>query len=345
MLDQYFAVDVEILNDDARSACDGGQGIIGASHGDLQGFRKTISDTEVKRATTHQDNAFVHHVGKYFRWSGLEHFFSRVDQNLYRRCERLANVGVGHDDLARESGQKIAPADGGFKRRFRFRRGTNGNFDVLRSPLPDQYLEFIANIGNDVAVETITRNFEILRIDDTAERYHGNIGSASADIYHHRTDRIHHGKANAYRRGHWFLNDKHFACSGIHRRIAHRARFNIRNGRRHADDDTRTASFLRQLLRLINEVREHLFRYLKVRDHSVNQAANGNDMPRRAPEHLLRVCTHRDDAIGLLVKGDNGRLIDDDSVVAKIHKGIRGPQVYADIPPAHHRVIEARKHN
>src|SRR5437868_1690532 len=89
-------------------------------------------------------------------------------------------------------------------------------------------------------------------------------------------------------------------------------------------------------------MREQLLGDLKVRDDPVNKGSNGNHVTRGPPEHLLGIHTDRDYAIGLLVERHNGRLVDDDAVVAKIDKGVCSTEVNADIASQH--VVKSLEH-
>ena len=87
---------------------------------------------------------------------------------------------------------------------------------------------------------------------------------------------------------------------------------------------------------LLDEVLEHLLGDREVRDHPVLHRADGRDVARRAPEHLLGGEADRLD--GLLAVGpafladrDHGRLVEDDALAADVNEGVGGAEVDREI--------------
>ncbi len=78
------------------------------------------------------------------------------------------------------------------------------------------------------------------------------------------------------------------------------------------------------VVRLLDEVVQHLFGDFEVGDHAVLHGLDGNDIAGRAAKHLLGLFAHRLDLAGVFVDGDDGGLIDDDALTARIHQGVRG---------------------
>ena len=54
---------------------------------------------------------------------------------------------------------------------------------------------------------------------------------------------------------------------------------------------------------------------------------DGHDVAGRAAQHLLRFFAHRFDFAGVLVDGDDGRLVDDDALAFGENKRIGGAQI------------------
>ena len=124
------------------------------------------------------------------------------------------------------------------------------------------------------------------------------------------------GMPGADRRRHRFFDQVHFARLGAHRAVLHRAPLDLRDLRRHADDDARPQPAA-ALVRLADEVRQHLLGRLEVGDDAVLHRLDRGDVAGRAAEHLLRLVADRLDAAVDLVQRDDRRLADE-AVVDKI---------------------------
>ena len=83
---------------------------------------------------------------------------------------------------------------------------------------------------------------------------------------------------------------------------------------------------------LADEVVEHLLGDVEVRDDAVFQGADGDDIGRGAADHPLGLGADGQHLLGLLVDGDDGRLVDDDALAAHQDEGIGGAEVDADVP-------------
>ncbi len=78
---------------------------------------------------------------------------------------------------------------------------------------------------------------------------------------------------------------------------------------------------------LQDEVAEHPLGDLEVGDDAVLQRAHGNDVAGRAPDHLLRFGADREDATGVGVDRDDGRLVEYDPATPDVHQRVGGPEV------------------
>ena len=96
------------------------------------------------------------------------------------------------------------------------------------------------------------------------------------------------GMPGADRRGHRFLDEVHLARLGAHRAVLHGAALDLRDLRRHADDDARPQPAA-ALVRLADEVRQHLLGRLEVGDDAVLHRPDRGDVAGRPAEHLLRL--------------------------------------------------------
>ena len=84
-------------------------------------------------------------------------------------------------------------------------------------------------------------------------------------------------------------------------------------------------------MRLLDEVIEHLLGDLEVRDDAVLHRTDGDDVARRAPEHLLGLRADGLDAVGDVVDGHDRRFANDDSLAPREDERVRRPQVHGQV--------------
>ena len=82
---------------------------------------------------------------------------------------------------------------------------------------------------------------------------------------------------------------------------------------------------------LFDEVIQHLLGVLEVGDDAVLHGADGDDVSRGSPQHLLGVFSHRFHPSRLLVDGDDGGLANHDSLAPGVNQGVRGPQIDGEV--------------
>jgi hypothetical protein len=76
---------------------------------------------------------------------------------------------------------------------------------------------------------------------------------------------------------------------------------------------------------------QHFFRHFEIRNHAVFHRANGDDVARRAPEHLFGVAPDGFDLICHFVDSDNRRFRDDDAAPFRINERVRRAEVNRQI--------------
>src|SRR6185369_9103118 len=116
-------------------------------------------------------------------------------------------------------------------------------------------------------------------------------------------------------------------------RLAHGALLALRHAERHADDDTGPDQGL-PVVDLLDAVPEHRLGDLEVGDDPVLERPDGGDVARRAAEHPLRFGAdgeHAPAALGVLLDGDDGRLIAYDALAPHEDERVRRSQVDREI--------------
>ena len=81
------------------------------------------------------------------------------------------------------------------------------------------------------------------------------------------------------------------------------------------------------VMRLLDEIIQHLFGDFEISDDAVFHWFNGDDIAGRTPEHFLRLLTHRFDLACIFVQGHDRRFIYDNALALRVHKGIGGAQI------------------
>ena len=198
------------------------------------------------------------------------------------------------------------------------------------SALADQQIIFPLQIIHDGFVHLIAGHPHRTRINDTAQRDHRDVGRTAADIDDHVAAGLGDRKSRADRRHHRLFHQMHFTGLGAIGRIHDRALFHLRDFRRHSDHDARMYQHL-PVVRLLNEIVQHLLGDFEVGDHAVFHGLDGDDVAGRAAQHLFRFLAHGLHFACVLVDGDDGGLIDHDALALGVHQGVGRPQIDGQI--------------
>ena len=118
------------------------------------------------------------------------------------------------------------------------------------------------------------------------------------------------------------------------RRVHHRATFGLRDAGRNGNDDVRFHD-VEPPRRLRDEIREHCFRDVVIRDDAVFERAVRDDLVRRAADHFLRLGADREHGVVRTRERDDRRLIDDESLARHKNDGVRRPQINSDFLVEH----------
>ena len=138
------------------------------------------------------------------------------------------------------------------------------------------------------------------------------------------------GKPGADRRHHGLLHQMHFAGLGAIGRVHDRALFHLRDFGRHADHDPRMHQHL-AVVRLLDEVVQHLLGDFEVGDDAILHGLDGHDVARRTAQHLLGFLADGFHFAGVLVDGHDGRLVDHDAFAARVDQRVGRAQVDSEI--------------
>ena len=200
------------------------------------------------------------------------------------------------------------------------------NLDLLRRAFADQQVVLPLHVLHHGVVHLIARNAHRPRVHDAGERNHRDIRGAAADIDHHVAARFGDRQARADRRHHGLFHQMHFARLRAIRRIHNRALFHLRDLAGDADDDAGMHQHL-PVVRLVDEVIQHLLGDFEVSDDAVFHRLDGDDIARRAAQHFLGFLTDGLDFAGCFVQRDDRRLVDNNAFSLRENQRVGGAKV------------------
>ncbi len=130
--------------------------------------------------------------------------------------------------------------------------------------------------------------------------------------------------------GHRFFDEVDFAGLGAVGAVLDGALFDLRDFRRHADDDARADPDV-AVVRLLDEVGQHLLGDVEVGDDAVLHRLDGDDVAGRAAQHVLGVFADGFDAAVDLVDGHDRGLVDHDALAACVDAGVGRAEVDGEV--------------
>ena len=245
-----------------------------------------------QRAAAGDDDAAIDDVGGQLGRRALERDAHRVDDDVDGFGQRLANLFVGDGDRLRHAFDQVAALDLHRHPLVERIRGAELHLDLLGGALADQQVVGLLDVLDDRLIHLVAGDAHRLAVDDAGQRDDGDVGGAAADVDDHAAGRLGDRQAGADRRGHRLFDQVHFAGLGAVGRVLDRALFDLRDFRRHADDDARPHPDV-AVVRLLDEVGQHLLGDVEVGDDAVLHRLDGDDVAGRAAEHLLRAACRR----------------------------------------------------
>ena len=143
--------------------------------------------------------------------------------------------------------------------------------DLLGRLLADEELVLLLDVVDDRVVHLVAADAERLRDDDAAERDHGDLGRAAADVDDHVPGRLADRQAGADRGRHRLLDQVGLARAGGERRVLDGALLDPVTPGGNADDHARVGKAM--LVHLLDEVPQHLLGDVEVGDDAVLERA------------------------------------------------------------------------
>src|SRR5215218_793600 len=338
------AVDrLELLERAARAHRDASQRGLRAVRGHLRLVAQPLVEALEQRAAAGEHDPAVHDVRGQLGRRAVERLLDRVDDLDERLLERGAHLlGRQHDGL-RQPGDEVAAADLSLHLLLERVRGADLELDLLGGLLADQELVLLLDVVDDRLVELVAADADRLRDDDPAERDHGDLGRAAADVDDHVAGRLAHRQTRADRGRHRLLDQVRLARAGRQARLLDRALLDAGHARRHADDDARVRPAV--LVHLLDEVAQHLLGHVEVGDHAVLERPDRLDRPGRPAEHALRLDPDRMHLAGARVDRHHGRLGEHDAAPAHVYERVGGPEIDGHVAAAHTCEVAEKAHS
>ena len=161
-------------------------------------------------------------------------------------------------------------------------------------------------------------------------------GSTAADVQHHGATRFVYGHARTDGGSHGLINKVYLSRAGTFGRFTDGSTFHLRGTVGHADQNTRARPEVAGLVRLSDEMLQHLLGHREIGDDAVFQGPNRRDIARRAAQHVLGL--HADGLnrtatapAGILANGHDRRFVEHDAMSPRIYKGIGGAKIDGEV--------------
>src|SRR5580658_10504994 len=323
LVDLDFAQQTEVTEHLAGSQHHAGQGIIGDRNRQTGFFADTLVKILDQRTAPGEYDATVTDIGAEFRRGTLQGHADGIEngRNTFRKC--FTDLAVINGDGLGHAFDQVASFDLHGQRLVQRIGRPNVDLDLLCGALTDEQVVLTLEVIHDRFVHLVAGHADGTGIDDAGERDDGDIRGAAADIHHHVAAGFSNRQACADGSDHGLFDQEHLACLGAISGVFHRPLLHLRDLRRHPNHDPRVHQHL-AVVRLLDEVVQHLFGDFEVGNDAVFHRLDGDDIPRSAAEHLLGFFANRLHFAGILVNSDDGGLIDDDALTARIHQGVRG---------------------
>jgi hypothetical protein len=137
------------------------------------------------------------------------------------------------------------------------------------------------------------------------------------------------GQAGTDRRSHGLLDEMRLGGTGTACRFGDGALFDGGDRRGHTDHHPRPVEPIHA--DTLQQEPDHALRDLEISDGAPAQRAYGDDVARRATDHLPRLMPHGQHLLGAAVESDHRGFVQHDSFAAHIDQCVGGSEIYGEI--------------
>src|SRR2546426_2811033 len=325
-VDRDLAQEVEVIQHLPRAQDDRGLRVVRHRDGEAGLLAEALVEVLELRAAAGQDDSLVHDVRGQLRGGLLQSDAHGLNDVGDRFRERLADLLIGNHQGLGYALHKVAPFDLHRQLLVERERRADVDLDLLRGALADQQVVLALDVLDDVLVHAVARDAHRSRVDDPGHRDHRDVRRPPADVHDHVARRLSDWKTRPDRRGHRLLDEVDLGSLRPVRAVLDRALLDLGDIGGNADDDARPYA-QGAVVRLLDEVIEHLLRVLEVGDDAVLHRPDGADVRRCAAQHLLRPLADRLDASRSLIDGDDRGLAQDDPLALRVDQRGGGSEV------------------
>src|SRR5262245_5462348 len=171
-------------------------------------FSKAPVQVAQQRASSRDDDALVHDVGRELRRRALEGHADALDDCGHDLRKRVSHFLVGQDEGLRDPLDEIPPLDLHRHRLVERMSGADFHLHLLGGPLPDEQVVLAFDVLNDRLVHLVRGDPDRSAVNDAGERDDRDVGRASADVHDHVAGRLRDRKPGSDRRRHRLLDDE-----------------------------------------------------------------------------------------------------------------------------------------
>ena len=328
---------VDVLERPPGPDDDAVQRLVGDSDRHAGLVREPLREAAEQRSATGQRDAVFHDVGGKFRRRLVERRLDSVDDRADRLGERLADVLGRELDRARQTGHEVAAADVGGELFLQWPCRAHLDLDLLGRAVTDRQRVLLLDVLQHSVVEFVAGDADRLRRDDAAQRDHGHLGGAAADVDDHVAARLVDRQIGADRGSHRLFDDvDRLAGAGVLGSVLHRALLDAGDAGRHTDDH----AWLGPLagVHLLDEVAQHLLAHFEVGDDTVFQRTDRLDVVGCATHHALGFDADRDRSTIVDVDCHDRRLVEHDAEPAGVDQSVGGAEVDREVATQTQRV-------
>ena len=208
--------------------------------------------------------------------------------------------------------------------------GTDLDLDLLRGTLTDEQVVLPLDERDDGLVEHITGHPDAAGSHDAAQRDHGDLRRAAADVHDHAAGGLADGQARTDGSSHGLLDDRHLTGAGLQSGLTHSAALHLGDARRDADDHAGAGEHA-VAAGFFEEGLQHIGGDVEVGDDAVLQGADRHDAAGGAANDGLCLSAHAAHFVALGVHGHNRGLTHDDALALHVNEGIGSTEIDTNI--------------
>src|SRR5471032_4092 len=335
--EQVHGVFVHHFQCTATAASNAGQRVFGNDHRQTGFLGQQLVEVTQQGATTGQYQTTLGDIGSQFRRRLLQRALNSLNdgsQGLLQSFQHF--VGVQGECAWNAFGQ-VATANIDFAN-FAARVGrTDFLLDALGGGFADQAAVVATHVGDDRFVEAVAANPYGFGVNHTVQGNQRDFGRTTTDIDNHRAASFFYRQAGTDRSRHWLFDQEHFTGTGTKGRFTDGATLHLGGFAGNADQHTRARLQKAVFVNLVDKVLQHLFADAEVGNDAVLHRTNGGNVARRTAEHALGLGADSNDTFLVTVcpNSHNRWLIQDDTALAHVNKGVGSAQVNGKIAGKH----------